>query len=368
VKQNSHKELSVARLRIFQAAIAASVVILCGQSYAADKLPFKLFDTHTHFVSDDFQRYPLSSQATGGQTPVAQGQAGAGAQAGSGVPDRYRNGTPSAEKVFSWWDANGVEAGVGVQFRTAYGTNNAYLLDLADKYPNRVAPVVILDASDPKTPDQLRSMVKAHGASGIRLTGSGDTTQWLDSPAALGTWTVANELGLAVVVMVMPTGVAKGDEVIPPSPLVLDHVAQLADEYPNVKIALDHFGWPAQEGAPNYGFTAAHLALKAHRNVYYKFTTINLNNLKKAGLSAPDFVRHAVDLYGADHIMWGSDIGNSGNSAGEYQDMVSRAIDATQKLNPREQKQMLRDTGRSVFVRGGRGAGKSNIAVSVSKQ
>ena len=153
--------------------------------------------------------------------------------------------------------------------------------------------------------------------------------------------------------MSTPPGAAKAGEVIPASALVLEHVAQLADKYPNVKIVLDHCGWPDQEGAPNYGLTAAHLALKAHRNVYYKFTTINMDRLSEAKLSAPDFVRHLVDVYGADHIMWGSDMGNS---KGTYDEMVSRAIAAVAKLNVSEQKQMMSDTGRNVFIRGGRAA------------
>ena len=63
------------------------------------------------------------------------------------MQSRFSKGnTTTAEKMFGWWDSNGVEAGVGVQYRSAYGTNNAYLLDVADKNPNRVVPVVILDA------------------------------------------------------------------------------------------------------------------------------------------------------------------------------------------------------------------------------
>jgi L-fuconolactonase len=375
------------RILRLSAAILGVLAFQGGQSYAADKLPFKLFDTHAHFVSDDFDQYPLSSQSpgapAGGQQQAAPGgqqqappggqqaapggqqqagprgqqqgaPAGGGQQGASGMQSRFSKGnTTTAEKMFSWWDANGVEAGVGVQYRSAYGTNNSYLLDVADKNPSRVAPVVILDASDPKTPDQLRSLAKAHGVSGIRLTGSGDTTQWLDSDAAQNTWAAANELGLAVVLMSTPPGAAKAGEVIPASALVLEHVAQLADKYPNVKIVLDHCGWPDQEGAPNYGLTAAHLALKAHRNVYYKFTTINLDRLSEAKLSAPDYLRHLVDVYGADHIMWGSDMGNS---KGTYDEMVTRALAAITKLNASEQKQMMSDTGRSVFIRGGRAA------------
>jgi predicted TIM-barrel fold metal-dependent hydrolase len=80
---------------------------------------------------------------------------------------------------------------------------------------------------------------------------------------------------------------------------------------------------------------------------------LNSLTLEKAQISSADFVRHAVDVYGADHVMWGSD---TGNNKLEYSDLVHRALAATVKLTPAEQRQMLRDTGKAVFISGGRGS------------
>ena len=66
--------------------------------------------------------------------------------------------------------------------------------------------------------------------------------------------------------------------------------------------------------------------------------------------------RRAVDLFGADRVMWGSDIGTS---SGTYKDMVQRMIAASDLLTPEEQRKVWHDTGRRVFAKGGhKGADK----------
>jgi hypothetical protein len=91
--------------------------------------------------------------------------------------------------------------------------------------------------------------------------------------------------------------------------------------------------------------------MRSHSNVYLKFTTLNLQALAAANVPAADFVRFAANTFGTDHLMWGSDFGNTKR---EYADLVKTAVDATAKLTLPEQRQMLRDTALSVFAPGGR--------------
>jgi predicted TIM-barrel fold metal-dependent hydrolase len=65
-------------------------------------------------------------------------------------------------------------------------------------------------------------------------------------------------------------------------------------------------------------------------------------------------LRRAVDMFGADHVMWGSDIGTS---SGTYKDMVRRMLDASRLLTADERLAVWHDTGRRVFVKGGHRAG-----------
>jgi L-fuconolactonase len=309
------------------AALAWAVVAAVQRSPAAD-VPFKLYDTHSHLFTNDIEHYPINTaNAVEGEENLRQ---------------RILTNPSTVERILDLWDANGVEGGVGVQYNSSYKTDNSYLIDSEMRYPRRVAAVVILNSTDPGTPSKLREMVRKQGISGVRFTGFADANgayPWLDSPAALETWSVANTLHLSVVLMYLPPAA---------SPAALDHIGALAKRYSQTKIVLDHVGWPVPTGAPEFGLIAAYQSLAKHRNVYYKFTTINLDSIDKAAVSPAQFLRHAVEVFGANHVMWGSDFGNT---KGDYADMVGRAVAATSLLTPRERRQVLHDTGRVVFER-----------------
>lgn len=285
-------------------------------------LPYPLFDAHAHLKSDDLNRYPR-------------------AQAVSQPPGE----TPEVVRVLRWMDQNGVGSAAAVQHRGTYGTDNRYLLDSTDQYRTRLVPVVALDAEDPKTPELVRQLIGQHGLAGLRLTGTrggAGAMPWLNSANAHRTWTVVNEAGLAMDLMTLPPG---------PAPGVLSEYARLAEQYPQARLVLDHCGWPIADGPPHYGLDDAYRALIAHRNIYFKFTTVNLEALRLVQVSARDALRHYVSVFGAERLLWGSDIGNS---AGSYAQMVNRIVQATAAVGKRERRQLLHDTAEAVFVAGGR--------------
>jgi L-fuconolactonase len=325
-----HRRLVLTRI----AAAAFGTIVASVTTYAQQvTLPFRIFDSHTHFVSNDLTKYPMRKDLP----PLQHEQE---------MRENQIHNPTTAPRVFSLWEANGVDSGAAVQFRSTYNLDNSYVIDTAAANPDKVRGVTILDPTEEATPTTLRRWVKEKGIAGIRTIGGKDAAgdyPLLDSPAALRTWAVANELGIAVVVMTTP--VYKADAG------ALERIAVLAARFPNARFVLDHLGWPAGEGAPGFGFTPAHLALRALPNVYFKFTTLNIQSLAKTKVSAPDFVRFAVDTYGADRMMWGSDFGNNKR---EYADLVKIAVDSTAKLTLPEQRQMMRDTARSVFAPGGR--------------
>jgi predicted TIM-barrel fold metal-dependent hydrolase len=310
-------------------AAAAGLLLASGPRFnAASAVLFKLYDTHSHLFTNDIEHYPINT---------SNAQEGA-----ENLRQRILTNPSTVEHILEQWDANGIEGGVGVQYNSSYKTDNSYLLDSEARFPARVAAVVILDATDPGTPAKLKEMAERRGISGVRLTGFPDATgayPWLESPAAQNTWAQANALHLAVVLMYLPPTA---------SSTALAHIGILATRYPKTRIVLDHIGWPQASGAPDYGLTPAYVALAKHRNVFYKFTTINLDSLDKAGISPAQFLRHAVAVFGADHLMWGSDFGNT---PGEYSTMVERAIAATSLLKPRDRRRVLHDTGEAVFER-----------------
>jgi L-fuconolactonase len=321
------------RRKVLLATAAATLLPWRGNKTEAQSgLPFRFFDAHAHLRSEDLVRYPRAA------APPAAG-------APPGPPNGGAQGeTPEVDRVLHWMDENGVAGGAAVQHRASYGYDNHYILDSSDRHPDRLVPVTVLDAEDPATPEQVRSLVAAHGLAGVRLTGmraANGSFPWLDSSNALLTWGVINELGLVMDLMTTPPG---------SSPPAIAELLRLAPRFPKARLVLDHIAWPDAQGAPEFGIDGPHRELAAHKNIYYKFSTINIDLLVAAQISPAEMLRHVVDVYGADHVLWGSDIGNS---AGTYTEMVHKMVSAAAHLNAQEQQLVLHDTGKAVYIRGG---------------
>lgn len=321
---------------------AAAAASLSDTLFGADKPAFKVFDTHAHFYTNDAVKYPFNASGSryGAEKTIAKATA--------------KPMTPAV--VFPFWDEIGVEMGTGVQYNSTYGTDNSYLLDVSKQYPDRIIPVVILGPTDATTPATLQKFAKENRMAAVRFTGTPNEKGEAPfvSDAAKDTWAAANELGISIVLMTL------GDNIAPS----LAKIAEFADRYPNVKIAMDHIGFPRPELLPaTYGLTPQHLALTAHKNVYYKFTSFLVSEMEKGAKAAnkpvvelKPFLHHMVDVFGADHLMWGSDHGNV-----EVDDVAyaKRAFAAAEGLTLTQQKAMFYDTAKTVFVPGGRGKGKA---------
>ena len=111
-----------------------------------------LFDSHTHLVSADRDRFPLDYQGQPGHVGEAL------PEGHDPLLQRLIQHPPTLDKMLGWFDDFGVTGGCGVQYRTAYGTDNAYLLHSAKQSPDRIIPVVLIDPRAPETPDAVRRM------------------------------------------------------------------------------------------------------------------------------------------------------------------------------------------------------------------
>lgn len=302
-----------------------------------------LFDAHAHLVADDQARYPRNPLKRAADAPHR-------APGVVGTPGGHHglhpvNEVPDVSRMLPWMRQANVDGAVAVQKRMVYRYDNSYILDSSDAHPDVFAAVVILDGEDPDTPDTVRRWIGEHALAGLRLFGSrrpDASMPWLNSPQALKSWEAVNEAGLVMNLEVLAHG--GGGPSIPA-------ILELSQRFPDTRIVLDHLLEPeAAEGARDFGLDARYERLAGHPRIYLKFTSINLDICEAGGQSASRLLRRAVDMFGADHLMWGSDIGTS---SGTYQGMVQRMIDASDLLTPAEQRAVWHDTGRAVFARGG---------------
>jgi len=205
--------------------------------------------------------------------------------------------------------------------------------------PKRVSTEIILHSANPESPALLRHIADAQHVSAIRLTGfvdDGGDLPWLKSAGALEIWAVARELKLPVGITylrMVPTGAA------------LNTVRTLSDSFPDCTILLEHLGWTGSSGTQD-GLLPDHLALRDHRNIHFKWTTLNVDALSSAGIAPAAFLRAAVDMFGAERLMWGSDFGNTTRP---YAGIVADAHDATRLLSAAETKAVLGGSARALF-------------------
>lgn len=152
----------------------------------------------------------------------------------------------------------------------------------------------------------------------------------------MAAWELADELGLIVDIEAPPTN---QNELIP-------LIETMAKRFPNMRVVLDHVFLPTVTD-PDFGIGANFEGLAALDNVYVKWTSLNMDAIHLKNIAPEDVLRRTVDFFGADKVMWGSDIGTS---SGTYKDMIQRARASARHLTADEQRKVMHDTGRRVFT------------------
>lgn len=303
-------------------------------------VPLPLFDTHAHLIADDPVAYPPSPMR--GTTSV--------------TPMTY---SVTADWLIGQMDAHGVAQACIVQRGHVYGYDNRYIIDSGRRFPDRFVPVVILDAQDPATPAVLRRMVREDGVRGVRFAQTRFEdygTGWMNSPAALECWRAAADLDIPVAIIVFRLHL----------PWVLPALKFVAERFPGLRIILDHVGTAhtasnpemgkyrehgfdaTLPGPPDYGIGTTIAMFERMPNMYFKVTEIVFDRLADQKMVPASFVRLLADRFGADRLMWGSDLGQSEKS---YEVKAAMARSAADALDDGERRRFLNGTAAAVYAR-----------------
>ncbi|GAA0930005.1 amidohydrolase family protein [Pseudonocardia zijingensis] len=299
-----------------------------------------LFDTHAHLVSDDWDAYPPRPLRPGLPTPAR---------------------TPYAvtvDALLEMMDEHDVPAACLVQRGHLYGYDNSYIVESARKHPDRLLPVVMLDAQDPATPDRYRAMVRDDGVRGFRLAHTRPwilDTAWMSSPQAMQVWEACAELGTPMNLILFTKQL----------PYLLPLIKIIAGMFPDLPILLDHGSMPygmsqyevrlAREageeivlpGPPDFGIDRTIAIFEDVPNVHFKITEINMERLVAEGVRPAHIVRRLVDGFGPERLMWGSDVGQS--MLWNYTEKSAMARAAADFLTPDEARGFLHDNAARVY-------------------
>lgn len=282
-----------------------------------------IVDAHTHVVSADERRYPL--------TPYGLDQ-GVGTERKQAA--WFRDVPVSVEGLVELMDEAGVGAALLVQGVGAYSYDNAYAVDAARVFPERLASVVCVDPLAPDARATLRTLVEECGARGVRLfTVTNPESAWLDEDAGIALWDEARRLGIPVVVTILSRQIPK--------------LANVLRRFADVPVALDHCGFPDLRGGPPYERASALAELAAFPNLHLKVTTHVLRLAEKDPAGPAAFVEHLAATFGAARIAWGSDFPQTHDRA--YADMVRLARTACAGLGEADRARFLGGTALALW-------------------
>ena len=301
-----------------------------------------LFDTHAHLISDDWDRYP--------PRPL---------RADLPVPSRTGYHV-TAEALIGMMNAHEVATACVVQRGHLYGHDNSYIIDAARRYPDRLLPVVMLDTQHPETPARFTDMVRNQRVRGFRMANTRPAhldTAWMSSPAALQVWQACADLDVPMTLIIFQNQL----------PYVLPLLHIIAKMFPMLPILIDHLGtpygatlvemnWARDSGvtgrllmppAPDFGIHKFIGRFRDTPNVHFKLTEVNMERLYENGVPADKLIRRMADEFGAERLLWGSDVGQS--LRWSYGEKAAMGRAAGQLLNARERAAFLHDTAARLY-------------------
>lgn len=174
------------------------------------------------------------------------------------------------------------------------GCQNDYLLDVKRRYPNRFFVFGMIDFF---SGDALRQVEQLHGQGfqGIAIPGHrlilDDRRVYLNSPDMMAAFKYMEREGMFLSICLAERCQQ------------LDEIKEVIAECPGLKIAIGHFGMVTQPGWEEQ------IMLARNENVYVESGGITwlFNSEFYPFPGAVSAIREAIDMVGAEKLMWGSD-------------------------------------------------------------
>jgi len=234
------------------------------------------------------------------------------------------------EMLLRQMDANRVEKGVLIQHKGAF--DNSYLLECQTRYPGRFAVAVMVDPSRDDATDRLRKLAEG-GASAVRLEPN--------EPASL--WRTASELGLVVSCQCHVTETAS------------DEFRSLLEDLPDMTVVLEHLAGSKGDEEPPYPLFRRAMELARLPNTYLKVPGLGEISPRPPVLGrefrpeyAPPLIEIALDAFGPQRMMWGSDYPPVSNREG-YRNALRGVTDHPALASGDDSEWVLGKTALGVF-------------------
>jgi predicted TIM-barrel fold metal-dependent hydrolase len=230
-----------------------------------------------------------------------------------------------AEEVIERLDEAGVSRAVLVP-PSWEGDRNDVALDAARRYPDRFAVMGRIDVAAGPDAARLETWRSVPGLLGGRLTfHRPPARQWLIDGTADWVWGEAEKVGIPLMIY---------------APGLTDLIAGVADSHPTLKIIIDHLNLSTEvKGDDLEPLLRPVLALADFSNVAVKVSALPCSvddPYPFPSLHRP--VRQVIDAFGADRVLWGSDLSRL---TCPYQEWVRFFTDQPDLWSPEEVEMVL---------------------------
>ena len=278
-----------------------------------------VFDLHTHIISPDAGRYPVS--------PLG------------GTRSSWSSERPvDLDGLLAQLDKAGVDKAAVVQASTAYGFDNRYAADSVEGHADRLIGVCSVDFQAGDAVERIRYWVGERNFAGVRIRAADGTTPVpsqtrLDDPAIDPVWAhlEAERIPACVQMHSSHTGL----------------LLSVLERFPRLVVALDHGARPRLGDGPPYAAAGELFALAAYPGVFLKITSVTIQRADhEPGGDARALIRRLADGIGADHLAWGS---NFPASLGSLPDLRETAMAATSELTAAEQASFFGGTAARIY-------------------
>lgn len=239
------------------------------------------FDTHVHVISEDEQQYPPN--------PL-----------GGNRSEWSLTRPVDIDQLVQHLDRAGIDKAVVVQASTVYGFDNRYAARALRERPDRMVGVCSVDFAGAAAVQELEHWVDGCGFAGARLRIADGLTKVKAPTVELSdarmkpAWDFVEARGLPVCVQMHSKDTPR--------------LIELLEQRPGLTIVLDHAGRPDASGGPPYRGLDELGRLSRFPGVHLKFTPSALKRLDaEPGAEVVPVVQRLTELFGADHLIWGSD-------------------------------------------------------------